>query len=47
MQKNIIENFFEREVSRLKFVEERRKIRAKETVNNKENEKPTEKAQVG
>ncbi|CAB4018875.1 WD repeat-containing 63-like [Paramuricea clavata] len=45
-EKNIIENFFEREVSRLKFVEERRKIRAKETVNNKENEKPKEKAQV-
>lgn len=46
LQKNIIENFFEREVSRLKFVEERRKIRAMETAKNKENEKPKEKAQV-
>ena len=46
LQKNIIENFFEREVSRLKFVEERRKIRAMETAKNKGNEKPKEKAQV-
>ena len=33
-------------MSRLKFVEERRKIRAMETAKNKGNEKPKEKAQV-
>lgn len=40
LQKNIIENFFDREVSRLAFVEERRNTRALEITKNKDDEKP-------